>query len=593
MRVRTYGLMLLCLVGIVPLGVYGYLAIARSQETSVEQIRTGNQHLAHSIAWSITQHIEADRRLIGTVGAAILQAREREQAHDAFQLGPSYEHFYDLVIYALGQSEPVVVAGRVPEAERETYARLVATAMTGTYAYSDLTSAATEHRFSHTIVVAEPIWIVGELEGIAIARYDLIGLWAAVGAERVGETGFVRLVTEEGMLLAHGHPDERRAVFITDEARNRALLEAVEDGTSATTLLGREVIAAASPVVLPQWFGRKWLVVVEQTVAEAYADVESMKRNLAIVGAGALSFVIIIGLLVGRRLVRALERLRSYTRELAGDLSRRIDGTSSFVEVREVAGELNAMATALVAERESAKARERLTTFARVAAGLAHDLRLPIEALYGACEDFVHGPDDEVSRRTLRRVSQRDLPRLKRFVDDLQRLARSGDLELEREPVSPRALVEDVARELQGTPKWQGVEVCITGSAEPAMLDQGLVRRAVLNLAGNAADACLEKGYGNRVTLEIGDERDAEGEHLVIRVIDTGSGIPADNLAILERGDFQSTKRVSGIGLGLGVVRQVIAAHQGQLRISSRVGDGSTFMMRLLRHKTSRNEIIS
>jgi signal transduction histidine kinase len=112
-------------------------------------------------------------------------------------------------------------------------------------------------------------------------------------------------------------------------------------------------------------------------------------------------------------------------------------------------------------------------------------------------------------------------------------------------------------------------------------LDTGLAYRAVLNLAGNAADACLAKGPGNQVTLEVTDSDDKQW--VEFRVMDTGIGISFEHLEVLEGGDFNSTKRSTGVGLGLGVVRQVATSHQGELIMESNVGLGSTFTLRLPR----------
>jgi two-component system sensor histidine kinase BaeS len=219
-----------------------------------------------------------------------------------------------------------------------------------------------------------------------------------------------------------------------------------------------------------------------------------------------------------------------------------------------------------------------------VAAGLAHDLRMPIEAVRSAVELSTERPDDPTAQRLLGRIQQRDLPRLKRFVDDLHRLAHMGNLGLEYEEVDPEALLDDIRVELSSAPKWQGVSFELRGTASPAVLDKGLVRRAVFNLASNGAEACLELGPGGTVTLELHESDDT----LEIRVSDTGVGLAPERVVALSQSDFQSTKRTSGVGLGLGVVRQVLAAHDGSLAIESTVGAGSVFTMRLPRTARSR-----
>lgn len=574
MRVRTYGLVLLALVGIAPLIAYGSMAIARAQRTSVQQVREGNRRLARSIAEQIHAYARAERQLVATIGAAVLQARPahaRQLVLDSYALGSHYQHLHDIVVY---DHDGAVVAGQVPAEHGARYARMARDALAGRSAQSEVTPARESERFSHALTVGEPVDIAGQRQGAIIARYDLVGVWPAVNSVRVGQTGFVRLLTTSGLLLAHGNPEERRFVFDHRPADGARVLAGALLGQIVENEQGAAVVAACELVP-----GMPWLVVVEQSVTEAFADVEALERNLVILGLAALVFAVAVGLLFGRGLVRGLEQLRAHTRALAHDLEHEVAIPTRLLELRTLAEALDAMARDLLDEREATRARERLTTFARVAAGLAHDLRLPIEAVRGACEMVTHAPDDEGARDILRSVTRRDLPRLKRFVDDLQRLAQRGNLGLEYESLDPRALLDDVRAELERAPKWRGVSFATRGNAAPATLDRNLVRRAVINLAGNAADACLERGLGHAVTLEVADD----DEMLEIRVCDTGVGISAERLDILRQGDFQSTKRANGVGLGLGVVRQVVATHGGRLLMSSQVGAGSNFALRLPR----------
>jgi signal transduction histidine kinase len=571
-RVRTYGLILLTLVGIAPLGVYGIMALMRAQDTSAAQVREGNRRAARAIAGRIAAYAESESELVGAIGAAVWHGRgahARQLVLDAYQL--DYPHLHDLAVYdAAGE----VIAGRAPEIRGSLYRDLAGQALAGARARSRIEGAGARELFAHTITIGEPIVIAGKREGAIVARYDLVGIWPAVDSVRVGETGVVRLLAHDGRLLAHGDPDERRFVFEDDADRDSALIAGALLGKTVVNRQGDELIAAVAFV--PDFPA---IVVVEQSVREAFADIRAMQLELALLAAGALVFAIALGLAFGRRVVKALEALRTHTRGLADDLQRKPTLRTHLVEIRALADALDEMASALFEEREQTRMRERLTTFARVAAGLAHDLRLPVEAVHSAMNLIAERPSDPAAQRLLGRIRERDLPRLKRFVDDLHRLAHKGNLGLEYERVDPRRLLDDVCVELTSAPKWYGVSFEVRGEAGPAVLDRGLVRRAIVNLAGNAAEACLEIGPGGAVTIELGEA----GDMLEIRVADTGVGLTRERVAALENSDFQSTKRTTGVGLGLGVVRQVLAAHDGSLAIASTVGVGSVFTMRLPR----------
>ncbi len=249
------------------------------------------------------------------------------------------------------------------------------------------------------------------------------------------------------------------------------------------------------------------------------------------------------------------------------------------MEVRALAESLNEMSSSLQQLHEEARARERVTTFGRIAAGLAHDLRLPIEAVRSACHQATRVPGDPDALALLQSVYEKDIPRLKEYMDDLRHLAQSGDMDLRRQLTDPASLVQEVVDELANKPKWSGVEFSVTGESRQVFWDRRLVHRAVFNLAANGADAILETRREGNVMIELADAADAEQVH--IKVIDDGAGIAEERLDEVLNFDFVSTKRSSGIGLGLGVVRQVADAHAGSIEVESRRGQGTVFVLTL------------
>ena len=120
----------------------------------------------------------------------------------------------------------------------------------------------------------------------------------------------------------------------------------------------------------------------------------------------------------------------------------------------------------------------------------------------------------------------------------------------------------------------------MAGTAAPLWLNRSLFRRALHNLAANAARACFRSGRADAgVTFEVADSADA----LQLRVIDTGTGMAEEQRDRILAGDFASGERQSGVGLGLGVVRHVVQGHGGSLTIESEVGKGTTFTVILPR----------
>ncbi len=579
MRVRAFGMLLLVLVGLVPLGAFAWVSIRTSERTAVSEVRAANQRLADSVAHRIASFAEQQRGLLAAIGAAAVDAPTPEAAQNLLDdFGIDYRNFTDMTVYRADGSK---LAGPGIDGADE----VVKAAVAGRATQSKLSAAgsAGAERFAHLQIVGAPIVVAGEKRGAIVANVALVDTWSAINAIRVGKRGFARLLSDDGTLLAHGDPEERRSVYAADRRdEDRAIVSAALSGAAVTNHQGEEIVAGVAPVP-----DRGWVVVVEQPVSEAFAAARDMKRTLVVICVAALVIVIVVGVLFGGRLVRSMERLRAHTGVLAqGDLDARVDTNAPVVELSALANSLNDMAASLRKLHDEAKAKERLSTFARVAAGLAHDLRTPIEAVRAACHQLNTDPDDPDARELFDWVTERELPKLKRYVDDLQRIAQEGKVRLELSEIAPRDLVDELVDDLRGIQKWSSVEFAADGTASMVVADANLVRRALYNLAANAADACTQQGPGGRVELHV---RDAEGEEgwVEFSVRDNGGGIAPETLEQLLEGDFKSTKRSSGVGLGFGVARHVAQAHGGEIRAESEVGAGSTFCLRVARADTT------
>jgi signal transduction histidine kinase len=92
----------------------------------------------------------------------------------------------------------------------------------------------------------------------------------------------------------------------------------------------------------------------------------------------------------------------------------------------------------------------------------------------------------------------------------------------------------------------------------------------------------VRQGQGT-VTLTIGDAATDPGEDLVIRITDNGQGMTEAALRQVLSGDFRSTKRANGVGLGFGAARHIVQSHGGSITGSSEVGVGTIIEVRLPR----------
>jgi signal transduction histidine kinase len=216
---------------------------------------------------------------------------------------------------------------------------------------------------------------------------------------------------------------------------------------------------------------------------------------------------------------------------------------------------------------------------------VSHDLRTPLTRLRGTAEMALASPPAgdlgqqvEQYRELLAdcvEETDRVLVMLNTLMDISE--AESGTMQLRREPV---ALGDVVARAIdlyRDVADAKGVSLVVSRTdAVVVTADRTRLEQVAANLIDNAVKYTAT---GGRVDVEV--RREADGA--VLRVKDTGPGIPADELPRifdrLFRGDTSRTER--GLGLGLSLVKAIVEAHGGEVTVGSELGFGSVFTVRL------------
>jgi len=213
---------------------------------------------------------------------------------------------------------------------------------------------------------------------------------------------------------------------------------------------------------------------------------------------------------------------------------------------------------------------ERLATIGKVAGGVAHELRNPLNVVKTSVYFLLHANNasPEKIKTHLDRI-ERQVGVADRVITALNDFARLPVPELDRVEVEP--CLRDVL-ELITLPGNIAVEWPTDASSFAVLGDRAQLYIVFSNLVRNALDAMPQGGKLQLVARQADD-------HVDIAVQDTGVGIPKENLArILE--PLYSTK-AKGIGLGLSIVQEILGRHNGTLQIASQQGVGTAFTVRL------------
>ena len=225
-------------------------------------------------------------------------------------------------------------------------------------------------------------------------------------------------------------------------------------------------------------------------------------------------------------------------------------------------------------EAQAAEA-ERMATIGTLAAGLAHEIRNPLNSLSLNMqmleEDLARDP--RLGTRRVLSITRGEIGRLERLVTDFLAYARPRPLEPRR--VLAWSLLEHARDLLAGQAAAQRIQLRVEDEAPGAWIevDPQQLSQLLLNLTQNAFSACQERGRPGKVVLRIR----REAGQVALEVEDNGVGIAAeDRERIFEV--FYSTRK-GGTGLGLAIARRIAAGHGGEIEVESTPDSGTTMRL--------------
>ncbi len=284
---------------------------------------------------------------------------------------------------------------------------------------------------------------------------------------------------------------------------------------------------------------------------------------LALLAAGVLSY----------QLVKPVGQLTQAAAQMArGDLSQRVPARSGD-ELATLGTAFNQMAASL----QKAEGNRREMT-----ADIAHELRTPIAVQRAHLEALQDGVYPLTAENLQPVLDQTEM--LTRLVEDLRTLALAdaGELVLERADVDLSSLAGGVLERFRPEANSRQVELAITDrlpAGQPALhLDRGRIEQVLNNLMSNGL---RHTPAGGKIDLYL----ETAGRQVILRVADSGAGIPQDSLGhIFERfyrADRSRSREEGGTGLGLAIARQLALAHGGDLSAHNRPEGGAEFILRL------------
>ncbi len=301
------------------------------------------------------------------------------------------------------------------------------------------------------------------------------------------------------------------------------------------------------------------------------AELSALARSLFLAGLAVVVVGCGIGWVLAGRSLRPIDRIAADAEGIAaGDFDRKIDVDDTESELGRLAVVLNDTFGRMNAAREH---------MAQFTADASHELRTPLTVILSDSQGALRQERTPAEYRVTLEGIRLSALRMKSISDALLELAQ-GDAgkPVVRDPCDLADLADESVALLQRIATEHGAKLVARLEGAPVLGDAGRLGRVILNLTVNAI---LHNEAGVTVTV-FTDVVEGMSE---LRVADDGRGIAAADLGgIFERFrrvDASRSRHTGGAGLGLAIVKQTVEAHGGTIAVTSEVGKGTVFVVRL------------
>lgn len=312
------------------------------------------------------------------------------------------------------------------------------------------------------------------------------------------------------------------------------------------------------------------IVLVGRFIAPELADLRRIAWVLVCVGAGILLLGLVGGWWLASRAIRPIEDISAAAVKIsAGDLSQRINTTETESELGRLASVLNST----FARLDAAFAQQQQFT-----SDAAHELRTPVSVMLTQTQTTLNRERSAAEYRETLESCQRAAQRMRRLIESLLELARldAGQQQMKRMQFDLAQTARDCVTLVSPLAEARRVKIIFEAPPLPCTGDPERLGQVVTNLLTNAITYNNDNG-------EVRVSGETKSGSLILTVQDTGIGISAGDLPhVFDRFYRADKSRTSGnTGLGLAISKAIAEAHGGAIEVSSQLGVGTVFTLRL------------
>ena len=450
----------------------------------------------------------------------------------------------------------------------------------------------------------------GKIQAVLAGQLNMERLWEIVDSITIGNTGFVTILNEQQLYVAHPNKEMlfRQATF--DLGGKSGVID-FSDSDSEALFYSTEKYASSVEYESP-----KWWIVVAQGKRDALSNLSKLKNNVIYILIISFFLVILVSIFVSKSIVKPVQTLiQGMARVSDGDLSYKTNVKSrdeigllevafndmlmrlnkahqelqsKTVELHDAFNRISLLNITLEkrVEERTKELREKqhqlvqagkLAAIGQLGAGVAHELNNPMAGILGYAQlmlEIVSRKDlkiEDVSafKKFLQRIEDGSL-RCKEIIQNLLQFARKSSEEVVS--VNVNNIVEDTLSLIEHQLLVNKIEVIKNLTTDIKQVDGNHVqlRQVFTNIIINAQQAMPE---GGQLFISTRNENDSVG----IEFKDTGCGIPEEYKDRIFEPFFTTKMDWKGTGLGLSICYDIIKNHNGNIEVDSRLGKGAVF----------------
>ncbi|MEK4426839.1 sensor histidine kinase [Solibacillus sp. FSL K6-1523] len=314
--------------------------------------------------------------------------------------------------------------------------------------------------------------------------------------------------------------------------------------------------------------GQSGYVIMLSSTISIHEMVADLSLHFAIAGVTSFIVLFIVYAVLSKVITRPLIRMKEATEKLSeGDFQVRLS-VSSKDELGELAGSIQKLANDL--ERLKSERNEFL-------ASIAHELSTPLTYLIGYSKVMSRGNLTEQERQQYLEIIVEESNRMKELMKNLLDLAKMDEnsFTVKKAFFAARPFFEGIHKLIEPSFAMKNMKLTLLCEGEYQLFADALrLEQIVINLLDNALNYSDEQ---SEVILQVSQNE----EKTIISVMDSGIGIPANEIAFifekLYRVEKSRSRAFGGSGIGLSVVKELVEAHGGTIEVKSKRGKGSTF----------------